>query len=142
MNSDAYTLARERISELIHSAHDAVEQIQPDRQDPDAASMFKATWTVSRAGGFLEAFAILNPPRAADLVGDFEAIAQLVARLPGASATPEAEVQPVGVAPARAGRRRTTGSAGFVRRVTVRRVLPDRRTRARRQLGDRRAASA
>jgi len=132
---DPYALARKRITELIQNARDAVERIQPDQRSTEA-TVFQATWTISLAAGFLEAFALLEPSAAEDLIAEFAAVAGLVGRLRATEGTPE-------LAPemARVERRPNSGWAGLTRRVNVRRVLPDRRLRARRQIEDRRAAS-
>jgi hypothetical protein len=143
VKADAYPFARERIAELIESAHAAVGQIQPRQLDRDTAGFFKATWTTSRAAGFLEAFALVDPALAREMLPDFESVAQLVDRLQAAG-HPVADrlVAPLGAATSERApttdRRIASRPEGNVRRVAVRRSISERRTTVRRQLSDRR----
>jgi hypothetical protein len=149
VSGDNYPFARERISELIDSAHTAVGQIQ-DRQDADPAVLFKATWTTSRAAGFLEAFALVDPALAGDMLADFESVAALVDQLRAAdpfsndqntiSTTLEFPSHALSPHKGEPGldRRATGRPASTIRRITVRRAKPERRIVMRRQLQDRR----
>ena len=140
MRNDAYRFARERIAELIDNAHTAVAQIQPRSLDTDSAGFFKATWTTSRAAGFLEAFALVDPALAGEMLPDFESVAQLVDRL---RAGGHQSVTPAALATSTSGplgdRRMTSRPEGNIRRVVVRRITPERRIEVRRRLDDRRA---
>jgi hypothetical protein len=143
VRNDAYPLARERIAELIESAHAAVGQIQPRQLDMDSTGFFKATWTTSRAAGFLEAFALVDPALAGEMLPDFESVAQLVDRLRAAGHSGTDGLVAPGPLPISKGSRATDRRIanrleGNIRRVTVRRVTPERRVDVRRQLGDRR----
>jgi hypothetical protein len=143
VKADAYPFARERSAELIESAHAAVGQIQPRQLDRDTAGFFKATWTTSRAAGFLEAFALVDPALAGEMLPDFESVAQLVDRLRAArhSGTEGLVAPPVLPTSERApttDRRIASRSEGNIRRVAVRREIPERRVDVRRQLSDRR----
>ena len=139
MRNDAYPFARERITELIESAHAAVAQIRPRPRDTDSTQFFKATWTTSRAAGFLEAFALVDPALAGEMLPDFESVAQLVDRLRAAGH--EVVTPPVLTALKRgplADRRIKSRPEGTIRRVAIRRITPERRVEVRRQLDDRR----
>src|ERR1700694_4037042 len=78
---EASPLARERIAQLIESARVAVGQIHEEQLDSDSTALFKATWTASRAAGFLEAYALIDPALAGEMLADFESVAGLVGRL-------------------------------------------------------------
>jgi hypothetical protein len=131
-------LARARMTSLIESARDAVERIRTDQADVDPRALFRGTWTVSLAAGFLEAVAMLDPSLAGEMFEAFASVGVLVERLriAGQDAGVGAQISELPAAGGRSRRKRK-----YIRRVTVRRVLPDRRVRARRQLADRRAAS-
>jgi hypothetical protein len=137
VTDDAYPFARERIAELIESAHAAVRQIQPRELDTDSAAFFKATWTTSRAAGFLEAFALVDPALASEMLPDFESVAQLVDHLRAAGHS-DAIGLVVPHGPQATDRRVASRPEGNIRRVTVRGVIPERRVDVRRQLSDRR----
>ena len=148
VSGDNYLFARERIAELIGSAHTAVGQIQSQRDDADSA-LFKATWTTSRAAGFLEAFALVDPALAGDMLADFESVARLVDQLraPGQPGEAWSQISPAHDAPLLGvsaypdgsgnDRRLAARPAGNIRRVGVRRSTAERRIDVWRQLSDR-----
>jgi hypothetical protein len=138
-----YPLARERISELIDSAHSAVGEIQ-SQPDSDSTALFKATWTTSWAAGFLEAFALVDPSVAGEMLAHFESVADLVDQLrisrhpgPGWSGEPGQPI-PAFQNPIGKDRRATSRPGTVSRRLTIRRAAAERRLAARRQLPDRR----
>jgi hypothetical protein len=127
------------MASLLEAARAAVERVKSEEPRLASRALFQATWSVSLAAGFLDAFAILDPSTAGEMFAEFAAVAGLTQRLrvPGDEA-PEAamELEVVG------GRRRRRRRTDYLPRVTVRRVLPDRRLQARRQLNDRRRAAS
>jgi hypothetical protein len=134
VKDEGHPLAKERIAELIEGARAAVGRIEPRQPSMDSNDFFKATWTASRAAGFLEAVALMDPSLANEAVTHFESVAELVGRLRAAGGD-----DPGATDLNRSGDRRLVSRAeGTVRRTAVRRVVSDRRTQARRQLGDRR----
>jgi hypothetical protein len=148
---DVYPPARERIAQLIESARAAIVQIQPHQLDTDSTALFRATWTASQAAGFLEAFALIDPALAGEMLADFESVAGFFDRLRATGRVGNQETPDVrGASDARGqelpmseldrviDRRLESGPAGNIRRVAVRRAMLARRTRERRQLRDRR----
>jgi hypothetical protein len=126
------------MTSLLEAARAAVERVQSEEPGVASRALFQATWSVSLAAGFLDAFAILDPSTAGEMFAEFAAVAHLTQRLRvSGDGAPEAATEPEVVG----GRRRTRRQTDYVPRVTVRRVLPDRRLQARRRLNDRRRAA-
>jgi hypothetical protein len=123
---------------LLEAARAAVERVQSEEPGLASRALFQATWSVSLAAGFLDAFAILDPRTAGEMFAEFAAVASLTQRLRvSGDEAPEAATVPEVVG----GRRRRRPRTDYLPRVTVRRVLPDRRLQARRQLNDRRRSA-
>ena len=147
VGNDAYPFARERIAQLIASTWAAVGQIQPHEQGADSTALFKAAWSASQAAGFIEAFALIDPVLAGEMLAEFESVGGLVQRLraPGRAANDSTHGDR-GASERRLGERPPSVRehlvdrrlAGSIRRLAVRRVMADRRNHDRRQLPDRR----
>lgn len=147
VRSDADPQARERIQQMIASVRAAVGQIQPHELEADSTALFTATWTASRAAGFLEACALIDPALASEMFAEFASVAGMVEHLgaPGRAANTETPVLRDAIDRRRqelppserdhpVDRRR----AGGLRRLVIRRLTPDRRSHDRRQVSDRR----
>jgi hypothetical protein len=126
--------ARARILELIEIARGAAAHLRPDQIDANGSAVIEATWTASRAAGFLEACALIYPLMADDLMSDFESLAAFVDELSAARTAAASQVD----SQRSTDRRKSARAEQPPRRVAVRRLVPERRVKARRQQGDRR----